>query len=341
MASALEQRTVASREPASVVRSGGARRDSARTGVLGLGSALPAPVLGNDRIAREIGVETEWILRRTGIRERRRAAPGAHLSELAADAGRAALLDAGLDGEDVDLVIVATFTPDAIIPPAAPTVAHLLGARRAAAFDLNGACSGFVAALASADALIGSGSASCALVIGAEIISRHLDPADRNTAAVFGDGAGALVIGGDANGSLGPFVIGADGSQAHLITTEPDGGTLRMDGHETFKHAVRRLGEVSLEACAAAGIELGELDLLVFHQANSRITAALAERLSVERERVVDCIATLGNTSAASIPLALVHARQERRLQPGQKVLLAAVGAGFTWGATVVDWELM
>ncbi len=309
-------------------------------GALGLGAALPARTVANELVAAGIGVEPEWIVRRTGIHERRHATAGAQLSDLAADAGRAALADAALDAGDLDLVIVATFTPDSIIPPASPTVAHLLGATRASTFDLNNACSGFVSALSAADALIRTGSHSRALVIGAEIISRHLDPSDRKTAAVFGDGAGALVIGGDAPGGFGPFVMGADGSQAHLITTDPDSGKLRMDGHETFKQAIARLGEVSLGACAAAGVELGELDLLVFHQANSRITTALSERLGLDPARVVDCIATLGNTSAASIPLALAHARGEGLLRRGQKVLLAAVGAGFTWGATVLDWEL-
>jgi 3-oxoacyl-[acyl-carrier-protein] synthase-3 len=313
---------------------------ASRTGVLGLGDALPELTVANSSVAAGIGVDEQWIVRRTGIHERRHAAPGAQLSELAAEAGRAALADAALDAGELDLVIVATFTPDSIIPPASPTVAHLLGATRASAFDVNNACSGFISALATADALIRTGSARHALVIGAEIISRHLDPSDRKTAAVFGDGAGALVIGAEAPGAFGPFVMGADGSQAHLITTDADSGKLRMDGHETFKQALARLAEVSLGACEAAGVELDELDLLVFHQANSRITTALGERLGLDSERVVDCIATLGNTSAASIPLALAHARREGQLRRGQKVLLAAVGAGFTWAATVVDWEL-
>jgi 3-oxoacyl-[acyl-carrier-protein] synthase III len=313
---------------------------AARAGALGLGAALPGTVVGNDRVAREIGVDEEWIARRTGVRERRHAAPGAQLCELAADAGRAALEDAGLDARALDLLIVATFTPDAILPPASAVVAHRLGATRASTFDLNNACCGFVSALAVADALIRAGAAKHALVIGAEIVSRHLDPADRKTAAVFGDGAGALALVPGAPGGFGPFVSGADGSQAHLITTDAHDGTLRMDGHDTFKQAVKRLAEVSHAACAAAGVELHELDLLVFHQANARITSALGERLGVDGARVVDCIAALGNTSAASIPLALVHARREGKLAPGQRVLLAAVGAGFTWGATVVDWEL-
>lgn len=345
MASTLEPRMEAVEAAQAVISAAAAatpgRATAAGPGAIGLGVALPETVVANDRVAPGIGVDADWIVRRTGIHERRHAASGERLSALAAAAGRAALADAGLDAAELDLLIVATFTPDAIIPPASPTVAHLLGARHASTFDLNNACAGFVSALAAADALIRTGGVEHALVIGAEIISRHLDPSDRKTAAVFGDGAGALVLGGDAPGGFGPFVMGADGSQAHLITTDPGSGKLRMDGHETFKQAVTRLGEVSLDACAAAGVALHELDVLVFHQANSRITSALTERLALDPERVVDCIATLGNTSAASIPLALAHARRERLLHRGQKVLLAAVGAGFTWGATVVDWELV
>jgi 3-oxoacyl-[acyl-carrier-protein] synthase-3 len=336
MASALEpvQRAV---EPAP--GSGRGAAASLGSGVVGLGAALPQPVVRNDRVAEAIGVGEDWIVRRTGIHERRHAAAGAKLSELAAEAGAAALADAGLDACALELLILATFTADSIIPPDSARVAHLLGAPRATTFDLNNACSGFVAALATADALIRAGGHANALVIGAEIISRHLDPDDRKTAAVFGDGAGAVVLGGDAPGGFGPFVMGADGAQAHLITTDPSSGLLQMDGHETFKQAVARMGEVSLHACAAAELELDEIDLFVFHQANSRITATLGERLGLDPAKVIDCIATLGNTSAASIPLALAHARRERRLRAGQLVLLAAVGAGFTWGATVVRWE--
>jgi 3-oxoacyl-[acyl-carrier-protein] synthase-3 len=259
---------------------------------------------------------------------------------LAADAGREALADAGVAPELLDLLIVATFTPDACVPPASAQIAHALGAPGAATLDMNNACSGFVSALALADALLATGERHTALVIGAEIISRRLDPRDRMTAAVFGDGAGAAVLGASPYSAFGPFVLGADGSRAELITAAPHDGTLRMDGPETFKQAVARLEVIAREACAAADVGVHELDLLVFHQANARITRALGERLGVERERLVDCIATLGNTSAASIPLALVHARRERLLREDtRRVLLAAVGAGFVWGATVLDWS--
>jgi 3-oxoacyl-[acyl-carrier-protein] synthase-3 len=340
MASTLEPAAAPSpaREDAPAARRAGAARRA--SGVLGLGAALPEEIVGNDRVATALGVEEEWIVRRTGVHERRHAAAGAKLGALAAEAGRAALADAQVDAAELDLLILATFTADAIVPPASASVAHLLGAERAGTFDLNNACSGFVTALAAADALIRGGDRARALVIGAEIISRHLDHGDRKTAAIFGDGAGALVIGGDAPGGFGPFVMGSDGSQDHLLTIDPDSATLRMDGYATFKQALARLAEAALGACEAAGVELAELDLHVFHQAYSRITAALTERLGLDPERVVDCIGTLGNTSAATIPLALAHARRERRLRRGQKVLLAAAGAGFTWAATVVDWDL-
>lgn len=315
-----------------------APRSARSAGFLGLGVALPEPVLSNRQVAARIGVDEEWILRRTGISERRQAPPGSHLSELASAAGQAALTDAEVDARELDLVVLASFTAEAVVPPVSARIAHLLGADGAATVDINNACTGFVSALAIADALIGVAAADRALVIGAEIISRHVDPDDRTTAAVFGDGAGAAVIAAGARGRVGPCVMGADGAQAHLITVDPSSGLLRMDGHETFKHAVSRLGEVALQACASAGVELGEVDLFVFHQANSRITRSLTARLGVDPAKVVDCIAAIGNTSAASIPLALEHARRDGRLNDGAVVLLAAFGAGLTWGATVLEW---
>jgi 3-oxoacyl-[acyl-carrier-protein] synthase III len=309
------------------------------SGVLGLGTALPEHIVSNEQVALGLGVGVQWIEQRTGIRERRRASSGAQLSDLAADAARAALADARLNACEIELLILATFTADAIIPPCSARVAHALEAKAATTFDLNNACSGFITGLAAADALICAGGHKNALVIGAEIISRRLDPADRMTAAVFGDGAGAVVLGGKSPGRFSPFVMGVDGSQAELITEDPASGLLRMDGHETFKQAIARMGEASLQACEAAGLGLDEIDLFVFHQANRRITARLGAHLGLDPERVVDCIASLGNTSAASIPLALEHARRAGRLRDGQRVLLAAVGAGFTWSATVLHWS--
>jgi 3-oxoacyl-[acyl-carrier-protein] synthase-3 len=226
------------------------------------------------------------------------------------------------------------------MPNAAPQVAHELGAQRAAAFDVGSACTGFLAALAAARAMLASGAAQTALVIGAEIMSRHIDPNDRNTAALFGDGAGAIVATAGAPGELGPVILGSDGAHAGLVVADRETQLLAMDGHETFKQAVRRLSEVSIAASEAAGLPLGELDLYVYHQANTRILTSLAQRLALDPLKVVDAIATVGNTSAASVPLALEQARSDGRLRAGMRVLLGAVGSGFTWGASVVEWGM-
>ncbi|MGA2007346.1 MAG: beta-ketoacyl-ACP synthase 3 [Solirubrobacteraceae bacterium] len=309
-------------------------------GIVGLGCALPPRVVPNAEISPSIGVQDDWIERRTGIRERRYAEPGARLAELAAAAGRAALADAGVSGAQVDLVLVASCSQDSVMPNAAPQVAHELGAQRAAAFDVGSACTGFLAALAAARAMLASGAAQTALVIGAEIMSRHIDPNDRNTAALFGDGAGAIVATAGAPGELGPVILGSDGAHAGLVVADRETQLLAMDGHETFKQAVRRLSEVSIAASEAAGLPLGELDLYVYHQANTRILTSLAQRLALDPLKVVDAIATVGNTSAASVPLALEQARSDGRLRAGMRVLLGAVGSGFTWGASVVEWGM-
>ena len=307
-------------------------------GITGIGAALPERVVSNDEITAAIGVEPDWIVRRTGIHERRYAEPDAPLATLAAQAARAALADAGIDGAQVDLVLVASCSQESVMPNAAPQVAHAIGAHAAGAFDVGSACTGFIAALAAARGMLVSGAASTALVIGAEIMSRHVDPGDRNTAALFGDGAGAIVCASGGAGALGPVVLGADGAHAGLIVADPRTQLLVMDGHETFKQAVRRLSEVTLAATDAAGVAIADIDLFVYHQANTRILASLAERLSLEHERVVDAIGGLGNTSAASVPLALAAARRDGRLAPGMRVLLAAAGSGFTWGGAVVEW---
>ena len=308
------------------------------TGILGLGAALPDGVVGNAQIAQALGVDEEWIVRRTGIHERRRAGAGASLNELAAQAGARALDDAGLTALQLDHVLVATMTADDVTPNAAPVVAHLLGAAGAGAMDVGAACTGALSAIALGCGLIESGRADHILVIGAELMSRYLDPRDRRTAALFGDGAGALVLSAEAGGGIGPVILGADGSCADLITAKRPDGLIRMNGHDTFVEAVRRLSEATRDACDAADTGFDEIDLFIFHQANGRILSALAERLELPAGRVLDCIATLGNTSAASLPLALDAARRRGLLEPGTRVLLGAVGAGFTWGATVVEW---
>jgi 3-oxoacyl-[acyl-carrier-protein] synthase-3 len=290
-------------------------------------------------IARRLGVGDGWIESRTGVSERRRAQDGERLTDFAAAAGREALERAGADPESVDLVVVATFTQDDLLPNAAPLVAGALGARRAGAFDVGNACNGFLAALATAAAQVESGRADQVLVIGADIVSRYIDPDDRRTAALFGDGAGALLIGpAPAPGMIGPTLLGSDATGAPHIRITRDEALIRMDGHETFKAAVARLAAVTLEALEAADLALADIDLFVYHQANARILAAVGERLGLPEERVVNAIGDLGNTSAASIPLALAAAEADGRLVPGARVLMGAFASGFTWGATTLVW---
>jgi 3-oxoacyl-[acyl-carrier-protein] synthase-3 len=310
-----------------------------RAGIAGLGTALPDAVVTSDTVAERIGVPSGWLERRTGIRTRRRAAADARLTDLAADAGRAALADAELDAGLIDLVLVATLAADEITPNAAPQVAHAIGATNAGAMDIGAACTGFVSGLTLGSALIESGRAQHVLVVGAEILSRHVDYDDRSTAGLFGDGAGAAVLAPRTGGTIGRSVLGSDGAAAPFIIAPRETGLIQMDGHETFKRAVRTLVTNAIETVAANGLELDDIDLYVLHQANGRILTAVAEGLGVEPERVLDTIAEVGNTSAASIPLALAEARDRGLLTDGSKVLLGAVGAGFTWGAVLVDWR--
>ena len=307
--------------------------------ILGLGHALAGKVVPTRDIAARLGVEEPWLVRRTGIRERRHAAPGETLAGLAVRAGRAALADAGVDAADVDMVLVATVAPDQILPNAAPVVAHRLGAVRAGGMDVGAACTGFVSALSLATAQVESGRADRVLVIGAETLSRFLDHDDRRTAGLFADGAGAAVVGpGDA--AIGPVVLRQYGELAGAIFASHGEQLIRMDGHETFKAAVSSMSSLSLEACAAAGVTLDDIDVVVLHQANQRILTAVAERLELPESRLVDVVAGLGNTSAASVPLALSLARADNRLRQGDRVLVAAAGAGFTAGAAVLEWGL-
>jgi 3-oxoacyl-[acyl-carrier-protein] synthase-3 len=309
--------------------------------IASVGVSLPDTIVANAEIAPRIGVTDEWIVRRTGIRTRRVAAPDERLATYATAAAAAALGRAGITAGEIDLVLVATTTADEVMPNAAPQVAHELGAIRAGAFDIGAACTGFLSALAVAAAQIESGRVHAAVVIGADLMSRITDPGDRATAAVFADGAGAVVVQATAQDSrIGPIVLGADGAGAdHIIVPRAD-GMIRMRGHETFREAVARLSLATGQAVRAAGARLEDIDLFVYHQANGRILSAVAERLNLPLERVVDCISEHGNTSAGTLPLALDHAERDGRLQPGHRVLLGAFGAGFTWGATVVEWGL-
>ncbi|MEO6859672.1 MAG: beta-ketoacyl-ACP synthase 3, partial [Solirubrobacteraceae bacterium] len=303
-------------------------------------TALPEGRLSTAELATQLGVSEEWIFSRTGIRERRRAAPDERLSDYAAVAGAAALERAGLPAAELDLVIVATMTPDEITPNTGPIVAHALGAHRAGAFDVGAACSGFVVGLAQGTAQIECGRAQYVLLIGADFITRVTDYEDRRTAPLFADAAGAVVlgVGGDGRGVIGPIVLGADGSHAETIIATQTERVLRMDGPEVFRNAIARMSAVTLETVARSGLELTDIDLFVYHQANARITRALGERLGLAPERVVDCIELIGNSSAATLPVALLAAEQDGRLRPGARVLLSAFGAGFTWGGAVVEW---
>lgn len=301
--------------------------------------ALPPTRVSNAEIAEPLGVDPGWIVSRTGIEERRHAAPGDTLVDLASRAGAAALADAGVDALDVDLVLVATSTADAIIPATAPLVALALGASRAGATDVGAACTGFVAGLSMAAAAVESGRAETVLLIGAEILSRFVDRDDRRTAAIFGDGAGAaLITRTGAPGRIGPVVLGADGTGGPALFATRERALIEMDGPEVFRHAIARMGEATRAACEAAGTPLESIDLFAYHQANARILRALTERLGLDPAKVVDCIGPHGNTSAASVPIALDAARQDGRLHEGAQVLLCAFGAGFTWGGVVVQW---
>ena len=314
------------------------RRESAA--ILSVATELPADVLTSAELAERLGVSEEWILSRTGIRERRRARPDERLSDYAARAGQAALTRAGVDASEIDVVMVATLTQDEVTPNTAPIVAHALGADRAGAMDVGAACTAFLSGLALGAAQIESGRAERILLIGADFVTRITDYDDKRSAPLFADAAGAVVLGrGDSDrGAIGPIVLGADGSHATTIYAEHSDRKVRMDGPEVFRHAVARMSEVTLQAVERAGLKLEDIDLFVYHQANARITRALGERLELPSERVVDCIETLGNASAATLPVALTTAETEGRLKPGSRVLLSAFGAGFTWGGGVIEW---
>ena len=317
-----------------------ARRALHTAAILSVATELPEGRLTNAELAERYGVDEHWILTRTGIRERRRAAPEDRLSDYAARAGAAALEAASISPDELDLVLVGTLTQDELTPNAAPLVAHALGAERAGAIDVGAACTAFLSGLELGTAQIESGRARAVLLIGADFVTRITDYEDKRSALLFADGAGAVVLGpgGDGRGSIGPIVLGADGSHRNTIVADHAERKLKMDGPEVFRHAVNRMGDVTLDAVNRAGLTLADIDLFVYHQANARITKALGDRLGLAPERVVDCIETLGNASAATLPIALAAAREDGRLHPGARVLLSAFGAGFTWGGGVVEW---
>ena len=317
------------------------------TRISGTGSYLPGEPVGNSALIAARGLESsdEWIVERTGIRSRYLAAAGVTSSDLALEASRRALQAAGRQPEEIDLIIVATSTPDYVFPSAAALLQDKLGiANGAPAFDVQAVCSGFAYALAIAEKFIRSGSHGCALVVGAEVFSRILDWQDRNTCVLFGDGAGAVVLEAAEQPGLLASAIHADGSH-HGILSVPGqlcGGVatgdpfLRMDGQAVFKFAVKVLADVAHEVLAAAGLTAAQVDWLIPHQANVRILQATAKRLQLPPEKCIVAVERHGNTSAASIPLALDEAVRDGRIQRGQHLLLEGVGGGFTWGAVLV-----
>lgn len=328
-----------------------------RARITGVGFHVPERVVTNDDLARVMDTSNEWIVERTGIRERRFAAPGVGSTELAAEAASRALADAGRAPRDVDLIVFATITRDYMFPGCGALLQERLGLGTVPALDVHNACSGFVYGLATADAFVRTGQYACVLVIGAEVQSTGLDlsTAGRDMAVLFGDGAGAVVVEptGEDRGVLAS-VLHAEGAHAKELWAEGpsslvpgratkemiDEGRLfpRMNGRQVFKHATTRFPEVIREALDRAGVALEDVALVVPHQANQRISDAVAERLGVPGEKVFQNIQRYGNTTAASIPIALAEARAQGRVRDGDVVVLAAFGAGFAWGANVLRW---
>ena len=321
-----------------------------RSVVLGCGSYLPQHVLTNQDLAKKVDTSDEWIVQRTGIRERHVAAPGEHTSDLALAAARAALADARIDPQTVDLIVLATSTPDNTFPATAVSVQAELGLTHGAAFDLQAVCSGFVYALATVDGMLRTGAFKRALVIGAETFSRILDWTDRGTCVLFGDGAGALVLEGQTQPGTredrGILTSHLRSDGRHKMRLYVDGGPsstgtvghLRMEGREVFRHAVAMITDVVEDAFKATGYSAADVDWFVPHQANRRIIDGSAHKLGIDPAKVIVTVDRHGNTSAASIPLALAVAVADGRIRPGNLVLLEAMGGGFTWGAVMLRW---
>lgn len=318
--------------------------------ILSCGSYLPAKVVANRDLEKNLDTTDSWITERTGIKQRHVAAEGEKTSDLATKAALAAMQNGGVSADKIDLIIVATTTPDHTFPATATKVQANLGVRSVPAFDVQAVCSGFIYALATADNFIKAGQAKCALVIGAETFSRIVDWNDRTTAILFGDGAGAVILEAAEvkNKKQDPHILSthlhADGAQYDMLMVDGGAGSsdkvgkVRMQGKEVFKHAVINLASVVDEALAANDLQPTDLNWLVPHQANTRILEAMANRLNLSMDKVVQTIGRHGNTSAASIPLALAEAVNDNRIKRGDMLLLQAMGGGFTWGAAVVRY---
>ena len=313
--------------------------------IIGTGSYLPPKVVTNDDLAKQMDTTDEWIRTRTGIRQRHIAEPSQASSDLGVEASRAALAAARIIPQEIDLIIAATATPDYIFPSTACIMQAKLGMKGCAAFDIQAVCSGFVYALAIADKMIRSGQHRCALIVGTEVYSRILDWKDRGTAVLFGDGAGAVILRADSKPGIMASVLHADGSYVDILSVPGNvcGGKivgspfLQMDGQAVFKFAVKVLDEVARETLALCGLTPSDIDWLIPHQANARILEATARKLGIDLSKLVVTVDRHGNTSAASVPLALDLAIRDGRIRPGHKVMLQGVGGGFTWGASLVE----
>ncbi len=323
-----------------------------KAGILGLGKYLPEKRLTNKDLERIVDTTDEWIFTRTGIKERRIARDDEATSDMATEAARKALSAAGLEAKDIDLIIVATITPDMFFPATACLVQEKIGARQVPAFDISVACSGFIYGLSIANQFISSGTYKHALVIAAEKLSSITDWTDRSTCVLFGDGAGAAVLGPVEKGGILSMHLGADGKQGDLIKL-PAGGSripasrksvedklhfIKMNGAELFKHAVRIMADAALEATRPLGLKADDLNLVIPHQANIRILNAAAKRMGLSQDKIYLNIEKYGNMSAASSAVALVEAVEEGRIKKGDKILLDAFGGGLTWGAIVIEW---
>ena len=317
--------------------------------IVGVGKYLPNRVLTNADLERMVDTSDEWIVERTGIRERRIAADDETTATMGAAAARMALETAGLTADDVDLIVCATLSPDGMFPASASLIQDAIGAKHAGAFDVNAACNGFIVALATGTQFVNAGVYRRVLVVGAEAISRLLDWTDRSTCILFGDGAGAVLLEQAESGGPSAFILRSDGSGAEMLYArgpasapssilQAESYCIVMDGKEVFKFAVRSMEEASRQAIEQAGLTTEDIAYLLPHQANHRIMTAYAKGLGIAPERLISNVDKYGNTSSASIPLALCEAWEEGRLHPGDKLVLTAVGGGLSWGACITEW---